>query len=161
MLQLMENNEGGFDGAVICSSSDSGLAAARAACDKPVTGMTESTLLVSVMLGGPTSILINHEAAISGMRARAESYGLGHQLASVRVVMEFDGGFPPDKDAYKNSLIQAGIKAKTEDGAASLIIGGSAASAITAELSAEIGIPVLEGISCAVKLAESLVRLEV
>jgi Asp/Glu/hydantoin racemase len=159
ILQLLRAHAGGFDGAVICSSSDSGLAAARATSDKPVTAMTESALLVSCMLGGPTSILIYQDRSRDGMRLRAESYGLGHQLASARVAYAFAGGIPDDEAAYRDAVIAAGIKARDEDGAASIIVGGSAASEMIGELTEATGIPVLEGISCAVKMAEALVRL--
>ncbi len=160
ILQLLDSHAGGFDGAVICSSSDSGLAAARIHSGKPVTAMTESALLVSCLLGGPTSIIIYNERSRTGMRARAESYGLGHQLASARVGMDLIGGIPDDEAAYRDAIIGAGIKARDEDGAASVIIGGSAASEMIGELTEAIGIPVLEGISCAVKMAETLVRLQ-
>ena len=159
VVELLDAYRGAFDAAVICSSSDSGLAQARRHQANPVTAMTESALLASCMLGGPTAMIVYNEGAVDGMHKRAESYGLGHQLARVRIAGEVVNGIPTDEVAYRAQVIKAGRRARNEDGALSVIMGGSAASRMTHGLSAAMGIPVLEGISCAVKMAEALVAI--
>ena len=56
-------------------------------------------------------------------------------------------------------LVELGQKAIEEDGAEVLILCGAAFAGMHHELSEKLGVPVLEGISCAVKLAELLIDL--
>jgi allantoin racemase len=56
-------------------------------------------------------------------------------------------------------LVELGEKAIEKDGAEVLILCGAAFAGLHRELSEKLRVPVLEGISCAVKLAELLVDL--
>ena len=51
------------------------------------------------------------------------------------------------------------LKALTDDGAEAIVLGCAGMADLAQELSDEHGVPVLDGVACAVRLAESLVGL--
>ena len=64
----------------------------------------------------------------------------------------------PDSDARRR--ISAEIdRAVAEDAAEAVVLGCAGMADLAAALSAEHGVPVVDGVACAVKLAESLVAL--
>lgn len=159
MRALIDDHRGKFDAAVICSSSDSGLHALRKHIDAPVTAMTESALTVAAMRGNNCTIMVYGSHFIDGMFGFAEACGFEGLVNNVRVPCEFDGGTPPNATEFAAAFVVEGKRAIAEDGADVIYAGGSAASMMTAELTKSIGVPVVEGISCAVKMAEALATL--
>ena len=159
MRQLISERRASTDAAVICSSSDSGLEALRAEFDMPIMAMTESSLRAGAMLGTACAIMVYFKIGIDGMKARARDYGMGGFVKSVRVPIEFDGGIPPDEAAFRQAVIDESRRAIEADGVDVIIPGGSAAANLTEELSRATGVQVIEGISCAVKMAEALAGL--
>ncbi len=64
-----------------------------------------------------------------------------------------------DHQGKMEMMEQMGKKAIQEDGAEVLIFTGAAFAGMHREVSERLGVPVLEGITCAVKLAEMLIDL--
>jgi allantoin racemase len=64
----------------------------------------------------------------------------------------------PGSDARR--MIEAEIKrALAEDGAEAIVLGCAGMTDLVRELERSVGAPVLDGVACAVSLAESLVRI--
>lgn len=157
VLAVLKAEAGNFDAAMIASSSDSGLAEARAATRQPVSAMTEAAMLMACQLGRSFSVVTLQEGGLTLLRSLAETYGLTSRLASLRLGQHLAGGQAPDLDELKTTIIETGKAAVAEDGADTLIVGGAAVADATDELSSAIGVPVIDGISSAVKMAEALV----
>jgi allantoin racemase len=64
----------------------------------------------------------------------------------------------PGSDA--RHMIEAEIKrALAEDGAEAIVLGCAGMTDLVRELERSVGVPVLDGVACAVSLAESLIRI--
>ena len=126
---------------------------------KPVLGIGQSPLLVAPLLGRKFSVLGHW----SGDKARTEDkvakYHLSSLLASVVTMGESPFNIHKDQQSKMDQLVKMGHKAVEVDGAEVIILTGAAFAGMQHELSKRLGVPVLEGISCAVKLAEILIDL--
>ncbi|MAF48290.1 MAG: aspartate/glutamate racemase family protein [Rhodospirillales bacterium] len=160
VLEVLAGHEGGFDAAVIASSSDSGLGAARRSTPRPVTAMTVAALHFACQLGARFSFICFQETGLTLMPKLAADYGLQSRLAGVRLACHLEGGAAPDADDLNRSILAAGRAAIEDDGADVLIVGGAAAADQVDEFSDSLGVPVLDGITSAVKMAEALAVIQ-
>ena len=64
------------------------------------------------------------------------------------------------KDDLKETLLAECLRAIAEDDAEVIIIGGGPVAGLVREIRDEIPVPLIDGVSAAVKLAEALVGLE-
>ncbi len=148
-----------YDAFVIACGDDPGLYAAREITDKPVVAIGQSPMLIAPLLGRKFSIL----GTWAGDKPRSEDkvakYGFSGLLASVTPSGMGVLGSHSDHARLMNQLEQLGRKAINEDGAEVLITTCAGLAGMQEELSNRLGIPVLEGVSCAVKLAEILIDM--
>jgi allantoin racemase len=153
---VVDERAGEFDAVAVASSSDTGLEEMRARLAQPVTGMSESAMHFAVSLGPRFSLIDMQKTGAPIMRALVERYGHSEYLASIRLAIHLEGGVAPDQALLLEAILREGKAAVEEDGAQALIVGGSAAASMSDELSERIGVPVLDGITCAVRRAEQL-----
>jgi allantoin racemase len=78
------SDRGGFDAIVSTGFLDPGFEAARTISRIPVAGALHSSLLMASLIGKRTSIIIGTMPLALAVRQVAESYGLGHKVASLR-----------------------------------------------------------------------------
>ena len=68
-------------------------------------------------------------------------------------------GFEKDPQLGMQRLKDASVKAIEEDGAEAICLGCAGMVTFTEELQKELGVPVFDGVTAAVKMAEGIVRL--
>ncbi len=145
-----------FDSYIIACFGDPGLQAFREALDVNILGIAESAMLTACMLGHKFSVL----SVLARSRPSAESlvrhYGLQDRCASVRAtglsVLEVHS----NQKKLITRLTQEGKKAVEEDGAEVLLLGCAGMAGVDKIIQSALNVPVLDGVVCAVKLAESL-----
>lgn len=159
VLKLIAARRQAFDAFVIACGDDPGLAAARQITDKPVVPIGQAPMLIAPLLGRRFSIL----GTWPGDRARSEDkvsrYGLSSLLASVIPGGESVLGSHRNHEAMLARYEALGRRAIEEDGAEVLIMTCAGLAGLHLALQERLGVPVLEGISCAVRLAETLIDL--
>ena len=155
-LQLVRTRAGGFDAVVIACFEDPGLYGAREAIAAPVFGIAESAMLVACTLGHSFSIITTPARYRPITTDLVRLYGLERRCASVRTV-ELPDSLMDDDAATAAILTIEARRALEEDGAEVLIIGCSKLSRFDKELERILGVPVLDGVACAIKLAEACV----
>lgn len=161
VLKIIAAERDNYDAFVIACGDDPGLFSAREITDKPVLAIGQSPMLIAPLLGRKFSIL----GTWAGDKPRSEDkvakYGLSSQLASIVPSGASVLGSHCNHAKLMESLEKLGRKAIEEDGAEVLITTCAGLAGMQNELSKRLGVPVLEGISCAVKLAEMLIDLKV
>lgn len=159
-LSLLAEHYPGHDAAVIAAFGDPGLAAAREILPIPVVGLTEAALMSAVMLGGRFSIIAISRRIQAWYRETVEMHGLVGRLASIRCL---DDALPNiasvqrDKGGQLLALCEAAVR---EDGADVLIIAGAPLAGLAHSIAERIPVPVVDGVSSAVRHAESLAALK-
>jgi allantoin racemase len=149
----------GAAGHVIACFDDTGLDAARALAKAPVVGIGEAAYHMASLIAGRFSVVTTLSRSIPALEHNLYRYGLASRCARVRAaevpVLELE---EPRSPARARISAEIG-RAIAEERAEAIVLGCAGMADLAAALSAEHGVPVVEGVSAAVKLAESLACL--
>jgi allantoin racemase len=147
------------DAIVLACFDDSGLDAARCIGPVPVIGIGEAAFHIASLICVRFGVVTTLNRSVPAIEHNLLRYGLAGRCAGVRAsevpVLELE---VPGSAA--RARISQEIRASIEvDKAEAIVLGCAGMADLAHSLSAEHGVPVLDGVSCAVKLAESLVAL--
>jgi allantoin racemase len=158
-LEMLARESTGCDAAIIGASIDSGLRAARELFAFPVLGLTESALHIACLAGGRFgTVTLSHRSAYP-LREMIEGYGLSSRCGGTRAAdaTPHDLLAAPDRIA---ALVVAEARILVEQSMVDVIVLiGAVMASMVARVQPHLPVPVVEGVSCAVVLAEALVRL--
>jgi allantoin racemase len=144
---------------IIACFGDPGLLAARELTRAPVIGIAEAAFHLATMIS--TRFTIVTTLARTGIIAEhlLQSYGFSHHCRRVRAAEIPVLDLEDDSTEALDRLIEECIRAKAEDNIGAIVLGCGGMADLTAQIQKKIGLPVVEGVTAAVKLAESLVSL--
>ena len=157
--QVLEGERQGVDGYVIACFGDTGLDAAREAAAGPVVGMTEAALYAAAMIAPVFSIVtLPRRTRIFAERVVLQA-GLERRCGRVRAIDVDVLECEDETRAVFDAFVAEARAAIREDGAEAIILGCAGLSPLVAPLRDALGVPVIEGVSVAVKMVEGLVTL--
>ena len=159
VLDAIANHAAGCDAIVISAFGDPGLAAAREFADMPVVGIAESAMLTAWMLGRRYSIVCLTQRLRRWYMECAQEHGLAGRLGSVRALDVEIPDITKAKDQFRERLVDECLLAIDQDQAEVVIFGGGPIAGLAREVADRIPVPTLDGVSCAVRMAEALVSL--
>lgn len=159
VLDALARHMEGHDAAIVSAFGDPGLAAAREFADIPIFGLAESALLTAWTLGRRISIVCLTPRLGRWYQESAEEHGLAARLVSVRALDVPIPDITQAKDQFQDRLLAECAAAIGQDGAEVIIFGGGPLAGLAREVAAQIPVPTLDGVSCAVRLAEAVVGL--
>lgn len=154
LLELLAEQAGRVDAVVLAVSHDTALEAARQIMPCPVIGMTEAACLVACMAGARFGLVTL--GGTETYRELVARHGLSTRLAALEGLPATPQEAVADP-ARVEAMLEESIARLVAQGADSVILGGAALAGMAARLSAPV--PLLDGIACAVKLAEAMVGL--
>jgi Asp/Glu/hydantoin racemase len=158
--QLAAEHHAGYDAVVVAAFGDPGLIALREVLPVPVTGLTEAALASAHLLGHRISIIAISQRIQAWYREVVEGYGFGGRLASIRALdrpLSSIGGIQQEHAAALKSLAE---RAVAEDGAEVIVLAGAPLSGLARSLHGQLPVPVVDGVSSAVRHAETLADLK-
>ena len=155
----------GCDAVIIDCMSDPGLAAAREAVDIPVIGASQAAMHVAALLARSFSVVTVVDNVRPMFEDQSRRYGVGRKLRSVRSidipVLELD-----DKPVeVRARLADESVAAIVEDGAQAIVFGCTGLKGCAGNLQRDLeergftGIPVIDPVVAALKVAEAIVGL--
>lgn len=156
-LDLLIQQRGKFDAYIIACGGDSGLFAAREIMEAPVIGIGEAGMLTACMLGYRFSILDALDRERPQVEDLVRRYGMKDRCASIRAVEMPVLETGTKSEHVRNRLIQEARKALEEDEAEVILLGCAGMSGLDKTMEKILGVPVLDGVVCAVKMAEGLI----
>jgi allantoin racemase len=144
---------------VIACFDDTGLDAARCVARAPVIGIGEAAFHLATLLAARFSVVTTLGRSVAALENNLSKYGLASRCARVRAaevpVLSLE---QPGSPAH--AQIDAEVaRALTEDRAEAIVLGCAGMTSLAASLSAAHGVPVIDGVAAAVKLAEGLAAL--
>lgn len=144
---------------VIACFDDPGLSAAREVAAAPVIGVCQAALQVAMTLSSRFSIVTTLARSVPIIEDLADGYGAGRRCRRVRAI-----DLPVlalDEDIHRSAaLIAEEIRAAREhDGAEAIILGCAGMAELCERLTAETGVPVIDGVTAAVRQAEALIGM--
>lgn len=146
------------DAHVIACFGDPGLDAAREIASGPVVGIAEAAMHAATMVGRGFSVVTTLS------RTRGRAWELAHRYVGAGACLGVHACDIPvleletDPAALKQ-VIELSQEALVADDSEVIVLGCAGMADLCATVSAEIGVPVIDGVAAAVALAESLVRL--
>ena len=153
MMQIVKENEAEYDAFIVACHCDPNLDLLKQITDKPVVGIGEASMKLATMLGHSFSVVSAGKHSIPNKRALIHKYGLDNDCASVRGPKD-DFDDPSVEGPY---LIAAQI-AMEEDLAEVIVLGCAGFAGMSEKMSAELGVPVLDGVVSALIIATGLVK---
>lgn len=148
----------GFDGFVIACFGDPGLYAARECVEAPVVGIAEAAMRTAGYLGRTFSVVTTLERVVPHTRELAHRYGVANLCAGVHAcdipVLDLE----TDPTAYARILASC-QQALEVDRSDAIVLGCAGMADLCAKLSADLGVPVIDGVAAATLEVEKLVRL--
>ena len=150
----------GYDAHIIACFGDPGLLAARELARGPVIGIAEAAFHVASLICTRFAVV----TTLTRTRIIAEhlerNYGMTELCTSVRcvdiAVLELEA---LGEDALVERIAEQAIQARDNEGAGAIILGCGGMADLPARVSERTGLPVVDGVAAAVKLAEMLGEL--
>ncbi len=147
------------DAFVIACFDDTGLEAARCATDAPVVGIGEAAFHLASLIADRFSVVTTLSRSIAPIERNLAKYGLAARCARVRAANVAVLDLEKPGSGARRSIEKEIERALSDDGAEAIVLGCAGMTDLARELERAAGVPVLDGVACAVGLAESLVRL--
>ncbi len=158
LMEIARGEREGAHAVVIACFDDTGLDAARALASVPVIGICEAALSLASFVAQRFSVVTTMDRSRVPIEHLVYRYGMGAK-ARVRAadipVLSLDD---PQSDA--TSRLEAEIiRALEDDRAEAIVLGCAGMASLAARYQKQFCVPVIEGVSAAVKQAEALVAL--
>jgi allantoin racemase len=151
----------GCDAYVIACYGDPGLHGAREVTTRPVIGIGEASLYTASTLAARFSIVTVIPRIKTMLEEMVAGYGFAHKVVRVRTTPLSVLDIEQDLNRALETLRAEARRAVAEDDAEAILLGCAGFAEFADVLEAELGVPVLDGVVCAVKWAEALVELGV
>jgi allantoin racemase len=158
-IQMLAGQAAGCDAAIIGASIDCGLQAGREMLAIPVLSLTESAIHAACLCGGRFGVVVM--SALSGivLREMLHSYGLASRMAGLRVVAVSPLELLAGREAAAAVIASACCSMVEQDAADSIVLIGAVMAGMPALVQDSVPVPVIEGVTAAVGMAEAMVRL--
>ncbi|WP_455812190.1 allantoin racemase [Pseudomonas graminis] len=157
--QIKLGREQGVCGHVIACFGDPGLLAARELAQGPVVGIAEAAMHMATLVATRFSIVTTLPRTLIIARHLLQQYGFEHHCAALHAIdlpvlaLEDGSGLAQEK------VRQRCIQSIREDGCGAIVLGCGGMADLAQSLTRELGVPVIDGVTAAVKMVESLVAL--
>ena len=148
------------DCVVVAAFGDPGMPALKELADVPVIGITEAALCAAALQGHRFSIIAISDRIRPWYLDCVERFGLGGRLASIRSINESLNAIGSVQQDFRETLLALSRQAVTEDGADVVILAGAPLAGLARELQGQIPVPVVDGISAGIRMAEAVVGLQ-
>ncbi len=147
------------DAHVIACFGDPGLLAAREIAAGPVIGIAEAAMHAASFIATGFSIVTTLERTRIIAEHLVRNYGMEHHCRRVRAtdipVLELE---KPDSNC-RTLILEECERAIVEDGSGAIVLGCAGMADLNRFLEDKLGVPVIDGVTAAVKFAEALVSL--
>lgn len=158
LAEIRRAESEGTDGYVLACFGDPGLDAARELATGPVLGIAEAAMHTASHLGRGFSVVTTLERTAGRAWDLAERYGMSRFCRGVHgcdiAVLDLEQN-PRTRDI----LVEHCRRAAHDDGSDVIVLGCAGMARLCREISGEIGLPVIDGVTAAVNLVQSLVSM--
>lgn len=159
VLDAVTRYDGPYDAVIQAGFGEHGREALQEVLDVPAVDITEAAAHLAMMLGYRFSIVTTLDRTVPLIHDRLLVAGLAGHCASIRAsglgVLELEG----DPCTVTAALVREAKAAVAVDRAEVICLGCGGMAGLDVAVSEAVGVPVIDGVTAAVKLAEALVSL--
>ncbi|MBD3193332.1 MAG: Asp/Glu/hydantoin racemase [Candidatus Heimdallarchaeota archaeon] len=153
MMKLVRENEEEFDAFIVACHCDPNLDLLKEITKKPVVGIGEASMKIASMLGHRFSVVSTVKHSIPNKEVLIRKYHLQEVIASVKAPKD-ELCEASDEEKY----LQTAKLVIEEDMAEVIVLGCAGMTGLDKRLEQELGVPVLDGVICALIIASGLVK---
>ncbi|HET8790108.1 MAG TPA: aspartate/glutamate racemase family protein [Modicisalibacter sp.] len=157
--EIRSGEREGADAYIIACFGDPGLLAARELTRAPVIGIAEAAFHMATLISTRFSIVTTLGRTAIIAEHLLQNYGFVHHCRRVRAAEIPVLDLEDNGKAALTRLIDECRRARDEDNIGAIVLGCGGMADLTEQISDAVGLPVIEGVTAAVKLAEALVGL--
>jgi allantoin racemase len=156
--EIASGEAAGYDGYVIACFGDPGLKAARELARGPVVGIAEAAMRTAAYLGRGFSIVTTLSRTVGQARDLIVEYGVARHCLGIHAceIPVLDLETDPQARA---TILRACEEALTRDGSDAIVLGCAGMADLCHDLTAELGVSVVDGVAAATIALEGLVRM--
>jgi len=153
-LEAIAENVEGCDAVIVAAFGDYGVTAGRALFDLPIVGIADAAF-AALRLAGTRFAILTVNAAVAPLIAKAAADArLGERMTSI--------GYPaaaPGSPQFAAAAAETAKALVAKDRPDAILAAGPPLAPLVPALREAAGVPVIEGVSCAVALAEAMAKL--
>lgn len=158
-LETIADHEDDVDAVIIAAFGDPGLKAAREQFNLPIVGMAQASIAAAALLGEQFSIVTFTPLMSRWYIDSVEDSGLSSKFLGVRTPEANTLDPFADQSTMDTELLRLVNQSVSEDRADVVILGGAPLAGMASKMQSQVNTLLLDPISSAVALAESLVKL--
>ncbi|HKJ95806.1 MAG TPA: aspartate/glutamate racemase family protein [Gammaproteobacteria bacterium] len=151
----------GVDAHVIACFGDPGLLAARELASGPVLGIAEAAMHAATFVATHFSVVTTLERTVVIAEHLLDRYGFRQHCRRVRAADVPVLDLEEAGSHARLRILDECRRARDDDRAGAIVLGCAGMADLARELSAELGVPVIDGVAAAVRFAEALVGIGV
>jgi allantoin racemase len=159
VMNAVVTYDGNFDAVIQAGYGEHGREGLQELLDVPVVDITEAAASIACLLGHKYSVVTTLDRTLPLIEDRLTLAGLMTRCASVRSsglsVLQLE----QDPDVTVKAIVAEAEKAVRQDKAEVICLGCGGMAGLDVAVREATGVPVVDGVTAAVKLAESLVGL--
>jgi len=125
-----------------------------------VVAPCQASVQIAANISGRFSVIVGRHKWIEQMTERVRAYGYDHNLASMRPINMGVNQLQEEYETTVSRILEEGQRAIDEDGAEALILGCTCNFGFYKEVQAELGVPVIDPICAALKMAETMAHMK-
>lgn len=160
LAQIRAGEAAGVDAHVVACFGDPGLRAARELAHAPVIGIAEAAMQMACLVSASFSVVTTLSRTVPAAHRLLDDYGMRSRCRRVRAtdiaVLELEG---QTGELLRQRIGDECRLALAEDGVGAIVLGCAGMADLCQALTLELGVPVIDGVTAAVKLAEALSAL--
>jgi len=159
--RMIKAEQEGYDAVVPFGMIDFGVELARNSCAIPIVGQARATYAMAALMVDRVGVISYQSSGHAMMRRQLREYGFEQMVAGWGAAEMSNADMPKRRQELFDRFVSEG-KRLVQEGAEAIVCHGMSMSPV--EFSAEdyakgIGVPVLEGMGCAIAMAEAWHRL--
>lgn len=155
--RLQQAEQEGIDGVVVACFDDPGIGACREVFSGPVIGICEAAVKAASMISTSFSVVTTLPRSVAVIEDLIHGYGLSHRCRKVRSaaipVLALEEAGSGAREKVRDEI----LRAVREDNCEAVVLGCAGMADLTEWLTAETGVPVIDGVTVATRMIEALV----
>lgn len=159
VMDRVMSYEGPYDAVIQAGYGEHGREGLQELLEVPVVDITEAAASLAMLLGHKYSVVTTLDRTVPLIEDRLKLAGVYERCASVRAsgmsVLELEAS--PQRAI--EAIVAQAIEAVNQDKAEVICLGCGGMAGLDQQIRGSAGVPVVDGVTAAVALAESLVRL--
>ena len=149
------------DGHIIACFGDPALDAAREVATAPVVGIAEAAFHMATLVATKFSIVTTLARTQIIAEHLLHKYGFAQHCAKIRCIDLPVLALEQQPEQAYEALLQQCLAAKQQDGIGAIVLGCGGMADLAERVSAELEIPIIDGVCAAVKLLEGLHAMQI